>query len=228
MKLLLPLLLLSSCAFFQPKKVYNSPTLVTGGEKEKSMTSDEIAQHLTREETMGGGIYNIKAMPLTRPYLEKHWNELKIARAIKKEDQTKAKAWHLDRFINQRTCIDFHYSIIRFDQMKELNQWKLMLEVDGDNIELEWMPESLSGQPFASEEQTATHPIKRWHNSGIACAPVELSIWRGFSLKVAAAYVPWPFSSSVELNWVFEAMNPEDEAAVEERKKKNYQKYRGW
>lgn len=228
MKIIIAALLLSSCALFQSQKKNTSPTLVTGGGAETKMSSDEIAHHLTRETSMGGGIYEIKAMPLTEPYLTQRWNELANARAFGEKDFKRAKQWHVDRFLGNRTCIDMHYNVTRFEQSKYLDQWKLIIEVDGDNIEMEWLPESQHGEAFVSEVLTPTHPDKRWHNRGIACAPVNLPIYRGFSLQVKTVYVPWPFSEEANLEWVFEALNPEDEAAVEERKKKNFQKYRGW
>lgn len=225
---ILSLSILTSCSLFQTREQNDSPALVTGGTEVNSMTSDELAFHLTRTTTMGGGIYEVSLMPLTTPYLEKHWQEFQSTRALKGEDEKQARKWHVTRFISNKTCVDFHYNVTRFEQMKQLDQWQLTLEVDGDHFPLEWMSESMQSQPFVSEIQTATSPMKRWHNSGVACAPVELPISRGFSIKVQATYVPWPFSSDTSLDWVFKAIRPEDEAAVEERRKKNYQKYRGY
>lgn len=227
MKIITILLLASSCALFQSKHKNNSPTLVTGNGPEQKMSAAEIADHLTRETTMGGGIYELSAMPLTTPYITKNWQEIASARALNSNDKDRSKKWYVDRFMG-KTCIDFHYSVTRFEKVKELSQWKLTIEVDGDNIDLEWLPQAENSEAFVTEVKTPTHLDKRWHNRAIACAPVELPIYRGFSLKAKTTFVPWPFSDEASMEWIFEALSADDEAAVEERKKKNYQKYRGW
>jgi len=228
MKLIIILSLLSSCALFQSHKKDSSPKLVVSEAGELNYSADEIAYNLTRDTTMGGGIYEISAMPLTKPFLEKRFQELASMRAVNQQDMSTMRKWHIDRYLLNRTCIDFDFNVTRFEESKQINQWKLAIEVDGDHIELEWLPENQAESIYVSQVRTPTHLGKRWHNRGIACAPVILPLWRGFSLKIQTAFVPWPFSSEAQLEWIFEALNVEDEAAIEERKKKNYQPYRGW
>lgn len=228
MKILILFTLLTSCSIFQSNKKNSSPILVSGSGKDISMNVDELAFHLSRETTLGGGIYEIRAMPLSRAYLERRFQKIASNRGLQEKDYSVAAKWHVERYLKNRTCIDFDYNVTRFEQMKDIDQWKLVLEVDGDQYELEWLKENTIDRTYVTELKTPTHLAKRWHNRAIACAPVELSLWRGFSLKAIAAYVPWPFGNEASMEWIFEAMNPEDEEAIEARKKKNFQKYRGW
>lgn len=228
MNKLILIFFLSSCSIFSSKKVNNSPHLVTGGGDEATMSSDEIAKNLKRSTTMGGGIYELSAIPLTSPYLERRWSELAQSRGLQAADAKKGRQYNISRFVKNKTCIEFYYSVTRFEDSKNLSQWKLSIEVEGEVIPLNWVEGWQADQSFVSEHRTPTHMDKKWHNQGIACSSNELPIWKGFELQIESAYVPWPFSSKASIDWIFEALTKEDEAAVEARKKKKYQKYRGW
>tara|TARA_R110000868_G_scaffold86182_7_gene241734 strand:- start:349 stop:1035 length:687 start_codon:yes stop_codon:yes gene_type:complete len=221
-------ILFSSCALLSPTKSLNTPQLITGGADISKLSSDEIAQNLTRETTMGGGIFDLQAIPLSKALLNQRWQELNNSRAFGPKDLVKTKNWHMSRFIDNKTCIDFHYSVTRFEQTKYLSNWKLILDIDGQSYDMEWMDLAKGENIFVSQVATPTHMARKWHNQAIACATTELPLEKGFSLKVLSAYVPWPFSSEAVMEWYFQPLTPEDEAAMIEREEKKKQKYRGW
>ena len=223
MKILIITLLISSCSLLSSKNMTPSPHLVTSGEDIQSLSSTEMRDQLIKTETMGGGIYSIEAMPLTKPYLEKKWKEVAETKALTSKQYQNGIQKNITQYILNKTCVQFNYSVTRFEDNKNLKNWKIAIELKEELFPLEWINPNDQQNTFVSEQLTATHADKRWHNSAIACVPVSLDLWRGFSLKVKTAFVPWPFSEETSIDWIFEALTKEDEAAVEELKKKKYQ-----
>tara|TARA_R110000868_G_scaffold30668_3_gene113197 strand:+ start:10093 stop:10779 length:687 start_codon:yes stop_codon:yes gene_type:complete len=228
MKKSIIILFLSSCALLGPKKPLSTPQLITGGSDIAKLSSDEMAKQLTRDTTMGGGIFELQATPLSRALMQQRWQELNSSRGYSPHDLAKTKSWHLSRFIESKTCIDFHYSVTRFEETKFLSNWKLILELEGEQYDMTWLEQPAGENIFVSQIATPTHMARKWHNQAIACTSTELPIEKGFTLKVLSAYVPWPFSSESSMEWFFQPLTKEDEAALIERQKKKQQKYRGW
>ncbi len=228
MKILFILLIASSCSLLPTKAPEPSPHLITGGPDISGLSSTEMENLLRKSTTMGGGIFLLEAIPLSRPYLEKKWKEQAEARSLNKANYQSGLKQNVSQFLEQKTCIEFSYSVTRFEKTKDISNWNIAIELEDEKFDLSWVNPEDQSNTFVSEQPTATHMDKRWHNKAIACTPVELNLWRGFTLKIKSAYVPWPFSEEDSIDWIFEALTKEDEAAVEELKKKKYQKYRGW
>lgn len=228
MKILIISLLLSSCSLLPKKAPTPSPHLITNGSDIESLSSTEMRDQLLKSTSMGGGIYTIEAMPLTKPYLEKNWKEVAEMKALTSSQYKYGIQKNITQYSLNRTCVQFNYSVTRFEENKDLKNWKIAILLNDELFSLEWLNPGNQENTFVSEQLTSTHKGKRWHNSAIACTPVSLDLWRGFTLKIKTAFVPWPFSDEDSIDWIFEALTKEDEAAVEELKKKKYQKYRGW
>lgn len=183
---------------------------------------------LIQTTTMGGGIYLIEALPLSKPYLEKRWMESAQTKALTSAQYKSGIENNINRLTKNKTCVEFNYSVTRFEQNKELTNWKIEVLLDDEVFELNWLNPTSQQNTFVSEQLTSTHTDKRWHNSAIACTPVSLDLKRGFTLKIKTAFVPWPFSDEATIDWIFEALTKEDEIAIEELQKKKQQRYRGW
>ncbi len=228
MKILFILLAFTSCSFLPSRAPDPSPHLITGGSDIAGLSSTDMKQLLQKSVTMAGGIFLIDALPLSKPYLDKKWKEQAEARSLNSKNYRSGVLKNVDRFISRKSCVQFDYSVTKFEKTKELSNWKIAIEINDESFPLEWINPSSTSNTFVSEQPTATHKDKRWHNSAIACTPVSLDLWRGFTLKIHSAFIPWPFSENTSIDWIFKALTRDDEAAVEELRKKNYQKYRGW
>ncbi len=229
MKLVLTFIVLSlsSCAIFIPKKESEHHIYPLLTKKTTRFSTDQIQSILTKSHSMAGGNYQISAFPLTQSYIHSKVRDLTNNKHLTKEQQLALTAQLEKRWILDKTCMQFHYEVVRFDQAKNLKDWQLTL-IDSNKVtsSLNWekMP-----VPIQSEIQRQEGKLEKWINDGVACTSPAVDLTAGFSLKVRPSFVQWPFQSEKKMAWNFSHYKKDEGKKILIPKKKQVkERYRGW
>lgn len=172
------------------------------GEGLDEASADEIRANLTRIGFMAGGQYEFQVTPITRPLILAEVRQLAALRGLSAEEQKTIETTKLDELYNNKTCVDFKISVVKFNQVSGLNQWKIeVVNEKGTTYPLRWSKKSLGRKPLATYINGLYGKEGKWLNEGRGCADVSLNLAGGVIFKVTPSYVQWPFPNSTSLSW---------------------------
>lgn len=228
--LLLALPLLSGCAFFSSKDSDLTYKYLKGEGVETAKPS-EFEKVLSREMYMAGGNYHIVAFPYTSSYVKSLALEQASLKGLSAEETKKIQEFLEDKFTSERTCFNFRYSVLRFNQVAQLKDWRItLLDKKGDEYPLKWKKVDLEKSPVMTRVRQSGDHLEKWLGDGVACTEAQPILNSGFGLKVRPQYVQFPFDSYGDLYWEFPEIKMVDgqEVEVQTGKKRNFKTYRGW
>lgn len=226
----LTLPLLSNCALFSSKDTDLTYKYLKG-EGVESAKPAEFEKVLSREMYMAGGNYHIVAFPYTNSYIRALANEQAQLKGLSKAEKKQILDHLSKKFTERNTCFNFKYSVLRFNQVAQLKDWKItLLDKLGQEYPLKWKNGDLEKSPIMTQVQQSGDRLEKWLGDGVACTEAKPVLNSGFGLKVRPMYVQFPFDSYGDLYWDFPEIKMVDGEEVEvfKGKKKNYKSYRGW
>ncbi|GEM_PF-2071829 len=228
LSILLPLSL-TSCAFFSPNPEDNTYQYLTG-EGVESASPDQFEKALTRATDMAGGNYTVSAYPYTESYLKSLSNHQAHIRGFNPIEAQKYLESLQVKFNKGRTCFNFRYEVLRFNQSSELKNWQIiLLDKTGLEYPLTWDKEDLKKAPVMTRVLRSGDNLEQWLGDGVACTTAEPQLNSGFGLKVKPSYVQFPFDATAKIYWEFPEIKIVDGKEVKvEGKKKSFKPYRGW
>ncbi|MCR9205458.1 MAG: hypothetical protein NXH75_12825, partial [Halobacteriovoraceae bacterium] len=171
------------------------------------------------------------AFPYTSSYVRSIANQQAQLRGLSQSEKNQILAHLEKKFTERATCFNFKYSVLRFNQVAQLKDWKItLLDKLGNEYPLKWRNGDLEKSPIMTEVQQSGDLLEKWLGDGVACTDAKPVLNSGFGLKVRPQYVQFPFDSYGDLYWDFPEIKVVDGEEVEvfKGKKKNYKSYRGW
>lgn len=193
--------LFSSCSFFQTAKDHDSPKYFTG-ENLEEMSSDELKIRITKVGFMAGGQYEYTITPITQPFLQRRANELGLERGLTQDEVKMIIAKDQEKYLQQKVCIEFGISIVRFQTVSKIKEWKVaIVDKAGFSYPIKWDRKSLRKRPIVELFPGLYGPEQKWLNFAQGCADITFALSEGFRIRVNPSYVQWPFDNSSELTW---------------------------
>lgn len=221
--------LTSGCALFSSSGPDRTYTYLTG-KGLKNPSSMEVMDALTRDSSMSGGNYQIKAYPYTYTLIEAMVREAAEQRGLNPEQQKSLKENLTKKFLAQKTCFHFNYQVLRFNKSSQLKNWKLaILDKKDQEYPTDWNGDDLKVSAVKTKKVVAGDRLDQWLGEGTACTSATPALKSGFGIKVTPDFVQFPFDKSAKIYWEFPEIRIVDgEEEVVEDKKKSYRSYRGW
>ncbi len=219
----------SSCAFFGPKPEDRTLEFITGKGVEKA-TPSEFEKVLTRSSSMSGGNYIVSAFPYTDSYLKAVARHQRQHRGLTPLEEKQVLEKLQKQYTENKTCFQFRYEVLRYDQSSRLENWKLsLINSKDEEFPLTWQEEDLERPPVMTRVMRSGDRLEQWLGDGVACTFAKTKLNSGFGLKVRPNYVQFPFDSIAKIYWEFPEIKVVDGKEVKvEKKKKSYKAYRGW
>ncbi len=230
----IPLTLLSAsgCAFFSNTPEFDNKKLVEyiqGSGFNRTQLSD-IERNLTRKANMAGDIYRIRVYPYTFPLIEALVDDQAAALSLTKSQRSELAKNLQEKYLNQKTCLQFDYQVSRIAKVSQLKDWKLQIIDQYENsYDTQWTQDSLAAIPTKSFDYIGSVREPMWIGNGVACTHQKVDLSKDFDTKVMAQFAPFPFSKEETLSWqypVYEEVNGEKVEVKE--KNKDFKGYRGW
>lgn len=221
--------LFSSCAFFAPAETDLTYKYLKGEGVEEAKPQ-EFEKVLSREMYMAGGNYHIVAFPYTNSYVESLAREQAHLKGFSPSERDRILHHLKEAFTERRTCFNFKYGVLRFNQVAKLKDWRVtLLDKDGQEFPLKWKEKDLEKAPVMTRVNRSGDNLEKWLGDGVACTDAQPRLNKGFGLKVRPQYVQFPFDSYADLYWDFPEIKIVNGEEVEVKKKaRNYKGYRGW
>lgn len=220
---------LSSCAFFKPIPDDQTYQYITGKNVENASPS-QFEKALTRSRSMAGGNYIVKAFPFTDSYLEALVRQQSRQRGLTSIEENKVLKKLKSEYTKDKTCFQFRYEVLRYDQSSRLENWKLsLLDSKDEEFPLTWQESDLERAPVMTRVLRSGDKLEQWLGDGVACTFAKVKLNSGFGLKVQPNYVQFPFDSVAKIYWEFPEIKVINGKEVKvEKQKKSYKSYRGW
>lgn len=232
--LVMTLFVTSSCALFRKHQDYaeimQTYLAPTEGRDEK-LTSEEIKKVLTKDESMAGGNYKFKITPISDRLVKAYYKEMSFKNGLTAKEQEDLWKKMKERYMTNKTCLHFEYEVIKHQKAKELNSWKLQFkDRAGQLYPVTWNERPLFSMPAKTKIQRSGNLLEQWIYEGTGCTDTDLPLEEEFAVHLKPAFVQWPFSSSKTIWWEFDrtVKGEEGEEKVIKKKKRTYQRYRGW
>ncbi len=227
-------LLLSSCGLLLPKsKVIDYSEAYITGLGTESLVSEKIKDNLSREKTMAGGNYKIKAFPITEAYINSFTKEIIDGKSLTKKQSERFQNSLNDKYLKDKVCVEAIITVKEFHRVNTLDQWRLTF-IDSNNIayRLEWLDESDFGGlpgPITSVRHSYHGKEKFWTLMGKACAVADVKMQEGFKVIFRPSFVQWPFDDELKIEWTFDHTKVVDGKKIKVKKKERKKEgYRGW
>ena len=217
----------ASCSLFQYVEKDSSPKYVQ--KNDLSYSSHHIKKQLKRKTTMAGGQYEISLWPYTYSYITSLTREISSLRSLQSSESQKLFDRLEKNLLKNKTCFQFNYNVERFEEVKNIESWELVLNLQDTKLELKWKNDEIE-KPLKSHVVRSQGELPTWSQRAIGCVDQSLELEKGFSVVVRPKFVQWPFSSSTELEWIFDEIitNEKGKKVIKKKKKKTYQNYRGY
>lgn len=220
---------LTGCAYFTPAPDDQTFQYITGKNVDNA-TPNQFEKALTRSRSMAGGNYIVKAFPYTDSYLKAIVRHQSRQRGLTAMEENKVLKKLEAEYTKDKTCFQFRYEVLRYDQSSRLENWKLsLLDSKDEEYPLTWQEADLERAPIMTRVLRSGDKLEQWLGDGVACTYAKVKLNSGFGLKVQPNYVQFPFDSVAKIYWEFPEIKIIDGKEVKvEKKKKSYKAYRGW
>ena len=133
--------------------------------------------------------------------------------------------------MTNKTCVHFEYQVIKHKKVKELNSWKLSFkDREGQTYPITWKDKPLFSMPALTKIQRSGNSLEQWLYEGTGCTDADLPLENEFAVNVKPAFVQWPFPKMKDVWWEFDRIQQTSDGKEEviKKKKRSFQKYRGW
>lgn len=224
---------LSSCALFQKEDYsdvmydYLKPT----EGRAESLSSHQIKKVLSKETAMAGGNYQLSITPIPNRLVKAYYQEMTFKNGLNEREQEKLWKDLTREYLDNKTCLHFEYQVVHHQKVKNLDAWKVSIKDHaGQDYPVTWKKKPIFSRPAAAKLKRDGKVLDQWIYEGTGCADTNIPLEKEFGVKVTPSYVQWPFPSSKDFWWEFDHIVKTKDGIEEkvEKKKRTYQKYRGY